>query len=165
MLANKQMRTPTLPEFKQWSRDNRGLALAVCKATAYAETMREAVDKIQRAILAEIPLYDDMMAEHNGTERQRITDPRLTYLSKDEPAWQRYFAECNIRERAAGLKPADMIDDYCPALVAEDLQSKAERALLDSGGALCGFSAADLYGDMREKGLRLFLGAALNSPE
>lgn len=156
---------PTLPQLKQWAKDNRRLALAVCAAQAYAETMREAVDKIQRQILAELPLYDDLMAEHKGTERKRITDPKHTYLSQDEAACQRYFAECNTRTRAAGLKPADMPDEYCPALVAEHDQIKAERALLDSGGALCGFGSDDLWGELRDRGLKLFLGAALNAPE
>lgn len=155
------MTTPTLPQFKQWARENYNLAMAVCKAQAVAETMKEAVEKIQRQILREVELYDDLAA---GRERQRITDPKLTYLSTDEAACQRYFAECNKRTRAAGLKPDDMPDEYCPALVAEDIQRKAERALLDSGGALFGFAADDLVsGDLWEKGLKLFTGAALNS--
>lgn len=156
--------TPTLPQFKQWARENRHLARAVCKAQAVAETMREAVDKIQRQILLDVELYDDLAAEHGGRERQRITDPKLTYLSTDEAACQRYFAECNKRTRAAGLKPDDMPDEYCPALVAEDIQRRAERALLDSGGTLFGFTADSLLsGDLWERGLKLFLGAALTS--
>jgi len=38
-------------------------------------TMREAVDNIQRQILTEVALYDDMSGKH-----ERITDPKLTYL-------------------------------------------------------------------------------------
>ena len=158
--------TPTLTQLEQWAYKNHDLAMTVCKAQAYAETMREAVDKIQREILTEIALYDDIMSNHSGTERKRITDPKLTYLSQDEVACQWYFAECNKRERVAGLKPADMPDAYCPALVAEHLQIKAERALLDSGGAMFGFNADALTSqDFWQRALDLFLGAALNSPQ
>lgn len=157
------MKTPTLDEFKQWSAENHDLAMAVAQSQAYAQTMREAVDKIQRKVLEEIPLYDDLDAEQSGAERQRITDPKRTWLSKDDAAFGRYVAECSKRERAAGLKPASMPDDYCPALVAEDLQTKAERALLDSGGALFGFSADQMAGreELWQRGLKLMMGAAL----
>lgn len=157
------MKTPTIEEFKRWAAENHDLAMAVAQSQAYAQTMREAVDKIQRDVLKEIPLYDDLDAEHSGSERKRITDPKRTWLSKDDAAFGRYVAECSKRERAAGIKPATMPDDYCPALVAEDLQMKAERALLDSGGALFGFSADQMAGreELWQRGLRLMMGAAL----
>lgn len=159
------MRTPILEQFKTWARENHDLAMAVVKAQAYAQTMREQVDKIQRQVLKEVPLYDDLIAEHNHTERHRITDPKDTYLSKDDAAFQRYVMECSNRERAAGLKPATMPDEYCPALVAEDLQRKAERVLLDSGGSLFGISADDMVQPEHwREGLRLMLGASLKEP-
>ena len=82
-------------------------------ARARAELMREKIDEIQRAILKESPLKNDLEVRH-GMKQELITDPKLVYLSEDEEACQDYFAECNKRERAAGLKPDDMKDEFCP---------------------------------------------------
>lgn len=103
-------------------------------ARAAAETMRERVDAIERQILTESPIYADK------ADGRPILDGRELYLSSDEDAFQDYLIECDKRERAAGLKPADMPRDYCPALVLEDLQRKAERLIVETGGKPFGFT-------------------------
>jgi hypothetical protein len=138
-------------------------------ARAYAETMRERVDEVQRAVLAECPL--DMDA-HVGDFRRgdgKITDPSLTYLATDEH-FRDYLEKCNKRERAIGIKPADMPDDNCPALVAEHLQYQAEWLLLE-----CGWCAIDvdghpdgwkwLYGEKRKRFIDLLCGLVLDHPK
>jgi hypothetical protein len=138
-------------------------------ARTYAELMRERVDEVQRAVLQECPL--DMDA-HVGDFRRgdgKITDPSLTYLATDAH-FHDYLEECNKRERAIGIKPADMPDEHCPALVAVHLQVQAEWLLLE-----CGWAAIDknehhdgwklLYGEKREELINLLCGLVVNHPK
>lgn len=105
---------------------------------AAAITKREQVDKIQRAILAEFPM--DIAGEWivRGIERKgRIDDPKYIYLASDADA-EFFFAECNQREREEGVKPADMPDECCPALVAESLLCDAEKAVAKAAAEMLG---------------------------
>ena len=97
---------------------------------AYAETMRERVNAIWQDLLNE----NDVREQETG---ERITEPRYTWLTDDE-TFARLHTEANKRERAAGLKPASMPDDFCPALVAETKQSEIERTIIDTSGAPLG---------------------------
>lgn len=116
------------PEFKE--------AVKVClQARAYAETMRAEVDKVKREVLA--ATFYSVAPEHR-TRRDTpeiINDPKLDWLMRMED-FRTYHAELNKIERIRGIKPADMPDEHCPALVAEDLQSKAEHAMLDLFGEI-----------------------------
>ena len=100
-------------------------------AVAKARVIREKVDAVQRTILTEMVLID-------GTERERgrITDPKRTWMCRDDEVLHRYYAEVDSRLRAAGLKPDEMETDYCPALVAEDVQRKAEWAIFDTASTM-----------------------------
>jgi hypothetical protein len=102
-------------------------------ARAFAEVTREAVDEIARAVLSDVALYNDRHADPDN-EPARIIDPQRTYLSADNAALKRYWRECDRRERKAGIKPATMPADYCPALVAEDELRLIKRALIDASG-------------------------------
>jgi len=97
-----------------------------------AEVTREKVDEVQRLVLENVALYDDLSAGHEGRESERITDPGRSWLSGDEEALERYYDATDKELRARGLKPDDMERDYCPALVAEYDQTKAEWAILDA---------------------------------
>lgn len=88
----------------------------VLMATAYARTMREKCDKIQRQLLES--------GRYGGDG-----NPKTTYLLPDE-ASARYFADLDAAYREAGW--TDLEPGYCPALIAEDLQRQAERALIES---------------------------------
>jgi hypothetical protein len=141
---------------------------AYLMARAYAETMRSRVDEVQRAVLAECPLdMDPQWIERRGDEK--ITEPSLTYLAVAS-GLKDYWAECNKRERELGIKPDDMPDEHCPALVAEHLQVQTEWLLLE-----CGWAAIDvdgspdgwkrLYGEQRKKFIDLLCGLVVNHPK
>lgn len=104
---------------------------------ALAETMREKVDAVYREILTEIPVY----AEDRG---DRVYTYQLLYLCSDDALCEKIYAEGNKRLRALKLKPDDMPDGYCPALVAEDKQVKIETALIDAAGAKFGIDSDKL---------------------
>jgi hypothetical protein len=111
---------------------------AVLMTMALAELMREKVDAIQRAILTECPLTPGELAKKMG-ETAPITEPKAVYLCDDAAQLEDYYAECDKRERAAGLKPADMDKEFCPALVAESVQNDAELLMLDTFAELIKF--------------------------
>lgn len=141
---------------------------AVLMARAYAETMREKIDKIQRAILEECPLKTARKwLDNKMTVPEYITDPKLTYLGEDSHC-EDYFAECNKRERAAGLKPNDMPDTHCPALVADDIQRNAEYLLLECAGEMLEVpdfaELANRRLETRKQAIDLLCGLVVNMP-
>jgi len=101
-------------------------------ARANAEVMREAITKIETEILQESPLTDARF-EHG----KKITNPKDAWLA-DDSEWADYFMEVNTRTRKAGLKPDDMPDDHCPALVAEHIQMQAEQLILENAADMMG---------------------------
>lgn len=115
------------------------LVRAYLLARTFAEVQRERVDAIHLAILTECPIYAD---QFDTTEQ--ITHSKDLYLSSDEAACQDFYAESDARLRKAGIKPADMPRDYCPALVAENLLRKIERELIDVSGKPFGVDADGL---------------------
>lgn len=152
------MKQPTLSEFKQWSRDNYRLAHAVCLAQAFAETERARVDAYIQPIFERYGFrVDASICKDLPCFNEPITTPRDLYLS-DDPRLPAYYAECDAAHRAHGFTGPD---GHCPALVAESLLIDAQNALLDSGAELIGIDRSSLYGDNREKMLRLLTGAAL----
>jgi hypothetical protein len=115
------------------------LVRAYLMARTYAECQRKRVDEIHLAILTECPIYADM--RDGGAA---ITRSKDLYLSTDEAACKDFYAEASARLRKAGIKPADMADEFCPALVAENLQRKTERLLIDESGKPFGVTADGL---------------------
>lgn len=131
-------------------------------ARARAETLREAVDNIYREILKEKPVYiTEGFGSHTG---ERITEGFDLYLCTDKEAAEIY-AEADKRERANGIKPKEMQTDYCPALVAENLQREVENLLINASGKPIGVSCSDLIGlDLRRKWIDLIVKAVVNMP-
>lgn len=82
---------------------------AYLMARAYSETMRAAVDEIERAILKECPLTNGLETKR-GMPAKEITDPKHVYLCTDKTLTDDYYAEVNQRVRVAGLKSNDMPD-------------------------------------------------------
>ena len=115
------------------------LVSAYLMARTYAECQRERVDAIHLAILTECPIYADM---RDGGKA--ITRSKDLYLSTDEAACKDFYAEANARLRHAGIKPTDMADEFCPALVAEHLLCNTERALIEESGKTFGVTADGL---------------------
>lgn len=104
---------------------------------AKAEIIREEVGEVEREVLANAPLYNDLEVRH-GLERKRIVKPGRVYLSEDETALSVYYGAVDLALRKAGIKPDDMEPDHCPALVAERAQTEAEWALLDEAAKMLG---------------------------
>ena len=105
---------------------------------AKAQTIRKHVDKIQRGILAECPLTCGHREDIGKDTPEKIIDPENVYLCEDKDRLEDYYAECDKRERAEGLKPASMERDYCPALVAEHDVVKSQWLLFDAAARMLG---------------------------
>ena len=140
---------------------------AALMARAVAEVERERADKRQRAILAAGDYRYGEMA-HDGRTGQRVTDPKDAWLMNDDNA-TRYYAECDKTRDAegyTGLKPG-----YCPALVAEHAQTKAENAVVeasrpwfgvDVSGLLCGTKTEGGV-EVRQRFLDLLIGLVVKA--
>ena len=151
------MRTPSLQEFKRWSREHYALAYAVVAAQAFAQCERARVD----AYIA--PIFErhtfNVCERFAKSPPERITNIGNLYLTDLEaPDYLAFLAECDAANRAHGWTGQD---GFCPALVAEHEATKAERALIDAGRELMGIEQ-DLYGDNRAKMLRLLLEMCLS---
>lgn len=153
------IRRPTVEDLKAWARDHRDLAMTVAKAQAFASVERERVDAYERPIFDRYTFTDDMLAHHNepGVAKRVLTDPKQLYLSEDEERVAAYYAECEVAHRAHGYQGEE---GTCPALVAEDLQFRAEALLLD---ALAGFIGTDGFYtlELRAKALDMAMRCAL----
>ncbi len=157
------MKTPTLdelltPEIIQCVR-------TYLLAKTFAEVKREQVDKIERQLLSERCLTATLGCDSRpaGFVPHRITDPKDLYLCEEE-AFKGFYAEASRRERAAGVKPADMPDEHCPALVAEHLQIQAENLLIEVSGKLFGVKPYQLHFEKRDQWLDLICRLVVNSP-
>ena len=140
---------------------------AYLMARAYAETMRSAVDEIQRTILEECPLHD-------RRDDVLITDPKDAWHCDNEHELKDYWAECDARLRAAGLKPANMPDTHCPALVAEHVQMQttwliaeaaAKMLKLDFDGKELNCRLLCMGLDKRREFIDTIVGLVVNLPD
>ena len=118
----------------------RGLVDAVAEylaRRAEAEVVREAVDAVYSAVLAERPVMVD--AEYRGRRcpAERITTQAMLHMASDS-GWAAVCEAATARLLADGIKPADMDPAYCPALVAEERQHKAAVRLIHEGAPLVG---------------------------
>lgn len=146
---------------------------AYLMARAYAETMRDCVDKIQSDILAECPLSNDL-EQKRGLAARQITDPKQAYLCTNEDWLQDYYQETDKRLREARRKPDDMPINHCPALVAECLQTDTEWILLDCASDMLAmdFDGQELNHrllckglDKRQEFIDLVVGLVVNLPD
>jgi hypothetical protein len=111
---------------------------------AYTEITREEVNKIQSAVLAELPLYQTRGGRLHG-DGERILDAKYVFMCEDQNALNEYYNRCDAAERAAGIKPADMDRDHCPALVAENDLMNIEHAIWDITLPFFGIDRDDLF--------------------
>lgn len=139
--------TLTVKKLQAWSRRNRALAENVLKAQALAEITRERVDAYIAPIFARYQFKDD--------SGQPIAAASKLYKCDDDAACAAFYAECDAAHRAHGFTGAI---GECPALIAEDLLTKAQNALVDS---LCGLAGVDHWYTLehRAKALEIALGA------
>jgi hypothetical protein len=148
-----------LPEMRAKAKAMRPLALEYCAKQGKAEVLREEVDAIARRLLAaECPLFHD----RNGTG-ERITEPKDYWLCEDDAAIKAYYAAQDRELRAIGLKPAEMGDEYCPALVAENDARKARRAVINALAPLAGIDPKWLLGEKEERFFELAMQLILQA--
>jgi hypothetical protein len=134
------------------------MAVRYCALKAIAEDIRAQVDKVQRRLLfEECQLFKDL------TDGVRVIDPKDYWLSQDADACKAYYAAQDRELRAAGVKPPEMEDEFCPALVAEYDARKARRAIIEALAPLVGIKSEALYGEEEEKFFGLALGLILNA--
>ncbi len=97
---------------------------------ALVETVKPIVKGYQMEILAkhQWPIAKEWSDRVKAANTRVILNPDETYLMEDED-FQIYIKEINEARESAGLKVEN--PDFCPLLVAEDLQSKAEHLLID----------------------------------
>ena len=138
-------------------------------ARTFYEVTKEQVDAVYAVILREIPVFADREpgAGRRGLSGQRIYDHEKLYLTSDDDACQRVWGEAHKRLLAAGIKPATMSRDHCPALVAREQLSKVSNALADEAGKGMGLSAGKLlcHGlDRYYEFIDLVVGAIVSLP-
>lgn len=140
----------TVRKLKSWARTNLELATLALKAKVFADLERERVNAYILPIFASYGFTNDL--DGSGA---LLTDPRKLYLSSDEERCTIYFADCDRAHREHGYEGEA---GTCPALVAEDLQIKAENLLLDSLGKFIGVDVP-LSLELRAKALDIAIGA------
>jgi len=153
------MNTPTKEQIPEIVATLREHVVAVLEHTAVAQVERERADTRHRAIL-DASVYK--AAERWGGDR--ITDPKSSFLMDDADA-KRYFAECDKARDAAGYK--DLKPGYCPALIAEHAQSKAEQALIRAAHPYFGVDNHTILCagmDKRKEYLDLLMGLVCSHP-
>ncbi len=128
-------------------------------AKAKAETLREQVDKIWSACLAEMPLYDQYTGERIFDHSQAYAAPR--------GEWQKVFevADRFVRDRVPGA--ATLPPDHCPALTAEHQATLLEAAIVDAAGPVLGITRDKLLNaglDMYEKFVDHIVKLVVNYP-
>lgn len=109
-------------------------AKAVFMAMAITKTIEPIVRGYEREILKKHQFTNKgeikRLQKHNITEVEKvILTPENSYLLSDED-FLIYHAECNEARKKAGLKVES--DDFCPLLVAENLERQAKHAFIDA---------------------------------
>ena len=74
-----------------------------------------------------------------GEPQRRLNDRESLYLCEDE-IYDKVSREVDLREREKGVKSIEMDYEYCPALAAENKQSKIEDEILDECGKKLGLN-------------------------
>jgi len=106
---------------------------AYLMARTHAEVLRARVDQIERHILETAPYYSDPKLTRKPKER--ITEPKYSYLLEDSEAIDYYMAVKTALVEAGfeiKLAPGEPEHHYfCPACVAESLQRDTEHLLIE----------------------------------
>ena len=108
------------PEMKQAAKN-------VFKAMAFTKIIQPIVEGYQQKIIDELkPQVDPDFKEIGFTT---ITKPKDSYLMADTD-FQIYLKRCNEERIKAKLHVDN--EEFCPLLVAKDLQNQAERAFIEA---------------------------------
>lgn len=138
---------------------------------ALAEILREQVNAVYLEVMREIPIFSDYKtsARRMG-DGSRIFDPNHMYLSTDEESCQKIYDRVEILTRERGIKPPEMKDGFCPALVAESDLTKIEHLIISETGDPFGITIDKLFAsadgiERYHKFLDLIIGAIVNQPD
>ncbi len=105
-------------------------AKTVFKTMAWTQTIRPIVEVYQRQILKEMqPQVNERDSKNNRLGFKIITEPKHSYLMNNTD-FKIYLKRCNEERIKAKLHVDN--EEFCPLLVAEDLQCQAERAFIES---------------------------------
>jgi hypothetical protein len=119
-MTNTKPNINITPEMKQ-------AAKTVFKAMAFAQTIRPIVEGYQQKIIDEIkPRVDP---KHGWAKNKTVTTFKDSCLMCDED-FKIYLKRCNEERIKAKLHVDN--EEFCPLLVAEDLQRQAERAFIEA---------------------------------
>jgi hypothetical protein len=108
--------------------DMKVAAKNVFMAMAFTQTIRPIVEGYQQKILNEMKPIVSAKFFKMGFDK-KITNSNDTYLM-NESDFQTYLKRCNEERIKAKLHVDN--EEYCPLLVAEELQRKAERLFIET---------------------------------
>jgi hypothetical protein len=112
------------------TQDMKQAAKNLFMAMAFTETIRPIVEGYQRKIINEMkPQVNERDSKISRLGFKTITEPKHSYLMNNTD-FKIYLNRCNEERIKAGLKVKN--DEYCPLLVAEDLQRQAERVFVET---------------------------------
>ena len=118
------------------------IALKIEEKRKIAIDLRNKVDEIYKKILKEIPLYTD--TNMVGGKRKRIYSHDKLILADDDKSFAKVIQQVSDESRKQGIKPDDMKDDYCPALVARQEVIEAQWELIAETGEILGIENNEL---------------------
>lgn len=97
---------------------------------AHAEVVRKKIDKINREILEECPIYAD---KHGDEDRRQILESKHLYLCSDKALLEDFYEESHKRYTEAGF---DVKPGYSPALIAENMLVNIEHQLIEAASKM-----------------------------
>ena len=118
----------TKKQLKEFTPNNNQVsaARAVFVSMAYADTVREVVEKYQQEFLDTFRPENKKFPRYNVKIVKRLFD---TYLMSDFD-FDLYLDWCEDKAKENGFKIKER--GYCPLLAAEDMQRQAEHLLVES---------------------------------
>lgn len=122
--------------------------------------LKERVKQVSDGVLADYPVYRDK----GRRAGERLLDSDVSYLMSED-AFRSYYAVVTLRLLEAGLKPAGMPEEHCPALAAESALFAAEKTLIRMFAEPVGLDEKAMYGEKRAKFLDLCLKLVLAGPK
>lgn len=152
------MKTPTLNEFKAFSKKTAPAARAILMARINAEMTRERVNAYIAPVFASFAFTYGPLGEKCGLTG-KIETPENLYLCGNEEMLAAFYAASDVAHREHGFTGGV---GYCPALIAENLVIEAENALIELAEPLFGIKGYAL-GRERTKYIELLLGSALKA--
>lgn len=144
------MKTLTVDHVRRYclSGEARDAAKALHQARKDAERLRAEIAALIAPVFARFEFYAET--------GERITDEGDLYTVADinSPQMREWDA---ARDKAIHDAGYNVPHGHCPALIAQDQVCKCEARLLEIGARHFGIVDAEMYGELRERALALFM--------